>query len=130
MKNFQQWMEANAKLYGASEHPRYGEPPVNQPTSAPAPAEPPAPRKLDTNQSPQAVVNQYLSAFGRRLDDGNLSDLQAQEMIEFNVKQIASRFGKQAAEFFRDKASFKLKNYRDYQAAMAKKDSTRGTRGL
>lgn len=75
------------------------------------------PQKLDTNQHIQGIVQQYLSAFNRLLDNG-ASDDQANKAIETTMKQISYKWGNTAGEFFKNQALAKLKNVRSYQSAV------------
>lgn len=72
------------------------------------------PKKLDTNQHPQHVVNQYLRAFQDRLEN---NPAQAEAAIQHSADKIRSIFGPDAADFFTRKARFILENQSQYHQA-------------
>lgn len=98
--DFKQWLEANARLYQSEEHPLYN---LNY-----------QPQKLDTSASPAEIVNQYLSAFQRRLP--SMPQEKIVNFIDFNAKQIQARLGQNAADFFTRKAQNMVGNAAAYNA--------------
>lgn len=113
MKTFKEWVEAKAKLGDVTDHPLYGQ--QHAPVASPMPQQ----KKLDNSAGLPSIVNQYISAFGQKLDSG-ITDEEAHQIIDVNAKKLGFRFGKSVEDFFRSKALFKLQNVRSYQSAVNK----------
>lgn len=79
--------------------------PDQTPQSAP-------PRKLNQQQPPQQVIDQYLSAFQQRLETATPEQITA--MLNHNAQLLGHRYGQQAAAYFNRRAQHLLDNHQEW----------------